>query len=205
MKRLALFAAFLMASNLAFAASFDCGKAHTRVEKLICGNKELSELDSELGIAYVSASFTDFVGRDALSASQKKWITSVRDRCSDVACLRRAYFERIDVLTLIETKRSEARYVVDQTRRSARTAEFQEQLKEYRVSGELTKCDLMVQVISREGGHDESYGAICNLDERPIMICNDTMIGKLTIRFEGFVIGGDAIAEFTEDNCPPGG
>ena len=34
------------------AASFDCGKALTKVEKLICGDTELSKLDESLNKAY---------------------------------------------------------------------------------------------------------------------------------------------------------
>ena len=34
------------------AASFDCAKAGTKVEKLICGDAGLSKLDDELAAAY---------------------------------------------------------------------------------------------------------------------------------------------------------
>ncbi len=37
------------------AASFDCGKAKTRVEKLICANAELSKLDEQLSREYKAA------------------------------------------------------------------------------------------------------------------------------------------------------
>jgi uncharacterized protein YecT (DUF1311 family) len=38
--------------SLLLAASFDCDKARTQVEKLICGSAELGKLDSELNAAY---------------------------------------------------------------------------------------------------------------------------------------------------------
>ncbi|MHB1677390.1 MAG: lysozyme inhibitor LprI family protein [Sulfuriferula sp.] len=34
------------------AASFDCGKVVTKVEKLVCANPEISKLDDTLGKAY---------------------------------------------------------------------------------------------------------------------------------------------------------
>jgi uncharacterized protein len=205
MKRLALFAACMMVSNLASAASFDCGKAQTAVEKLICGNKEISRLDSELGNAYVSASCTYVSAREALVADQKKWITDVRDKCNDVECLRRAYSNRLDILTQVRTDKAEGRYVVDEDTRSSKTAEFQKELKDVGVTGMLTKCDLMVEEAIPESVQELSYGAVCNLNGRAVMICDDTMIGKLTIKFWGFAIGGDNILYFMQHNCPPGG
>jgi uncharacterized protein len=205
MNRLVLFTMIMMVPSLTFAASFDCGKAHTKVEKMICGDKELSRLDSELGAAYASASCTYPSARDTVVAAQKKWIASVRDKCNDVGCLRRVYSERLDVLIQVRPGKSEARYVVERDRRSAQTAEFQKDLKSHGVAEKLTKCDLMVEMYSPGGGRDVSYGAVCKLNERPVLICNDTMIGKLTIDFEGGDANGDRIVDFMENNCPPGG
>ena len=37
------------------AASFDCGKAASEVEKIICGDDELSRLDESLNKAYLAS------------------------------------------------------------------------------------------------------------------------------------------------------
>ena len=46
---------FLLFPTLSLAAGFDCAKAFTAVEKLICGNPQLSAQDEELSVAYREA------------------------------------------------------------------------------------------------------------------------------------------------------
>jgi uncharacterized protein len=52
-----IFAAFflLTVARNVNAASFDCEKATSEVEKLICGDEELSMLDESLRKAYIGA------------------------------------------------------------------------------------------------------------------------------------------------------
>lgn len=76
------------------AASFDCGKASVHVEHLVCANAELSALDEDL------AWFHAHIVRIAMPANkraQQLWL-SHRNRCTDVACLRSTYIERISQL-----------------------------------------------------------------------------------------------------------
>jgi uncharacterized protein len=51
MKR-AVLAVALFAAGHALAASFDCAKASTRVERLICADKDVSALDDRLASTY---------------------------------------------------------------------------------------------------------------------------------------------------------
>jgi uncharacterized protein YecT (DUF1311 family) len=77
------------------AASFDCAKAGTKVEKLICANDELSKLDEALAAAYADAlKSTD---PDSLKAEQKAWL-KVRNACTDTTCVRQTYEARLVVL-----------------------------------------------------------------------------------------------------------
>jgi uncharacterized protein len=55
---LGTFFLLIIAENID-AASFDCGKATSEVEKLICGNEELSRLDDSLSEAYQEALKTE--------------------------------------------------------------------------------------------------------------------------------------------------
>ena len=50
--RLVLSTLPLLACFTASAASFDCAKATLPQEKLVCGDKELSRLDDQMGVAY---------------------------------------------------------------------------------------------------------------------------------------------------------
>ncbi len=51
MTKLLLFVVLLIPS-ITYAASFDCNKAHSDVEKLICNTPELSKADDELYVDY---------------------------------------------------------------------------------------------------------------------------------------------------------
>ncbi len=83
----------------ASAQSFDCAKASTRVERFICDNPRLGELDSELADAYQTA-LRDSPWASAnrrIRAEQKAWIAR-RDRCGNPGCVKRMYQMRIGQL-----------------------------------------------------------------------------------------------------------
>lgn len=85
----------LLAPLAAQAASFDCARAATPVEKMICGSPRLSELDEHLG-RYYSAGRAALGGASAcLATNQRDWLRAVRNPCKDVACLERAYLGRL--------------------------------------------------------------------------------------------------------------
>ena len=82
------------------AASFDCGKATSEVEKIICGDDELSRLDESLNKAYLQAlEWKDIKNR--IVKSQRQWL-KVRNACKDAECLKNAYEVRIKELGLSE-------------------------------------------------------------------------------------------------------
>jgi uncharacterized protein len=83
------------------AASFDCAKAGTKVEHLICDNPELSKLDDELSAQYKLA-LQDHTRAGATKFSQRQWLQE-RNHCSTAvysieACLRSTYLGRIEHL-----------------------------------------------------------------------------------------------------------
>jgi uncharacterized protein len=91
---------FMMIPTLSSAAaSFDCTKASTAIEKLICGSPQISRLDEELSVAYKEAA-TQTRDRDPLVIDQKRWLKNERGLCRDENCLKMVYQERI-----IELKR----------------------------------------------------------------------------------------------------
>lgn len=80
------------------AASFDCAKAGTKTEKLICADAELSKLDEALAVAYADAlKSTDPA---SLKAAQKAWLKR-RNRCGNVACIQAAYRQRAGAISQI--------------------------------------------------------------------------------------------------------
>ena len=81
------------------APSFDCNKASTRVERMICDHPRIARLDSEMADAYRTA-LRDSPWASAnwrIRAEQKQWIAE-RNRCRKPRCLRQLYRQRIDQL-----------------------------------------------------------------------------------------------------------
>ena len=56
------------------AASFDCAKANSKIEKLICNDNELSLLDEKLNLAY-KAALQDAGKLEATKQAKKKMAT----------------------------------------------------------------------------------------------------------------------------------
>src|SRR5215510_16488687 len=101
MKNRALFLAYCFWATLVVhascvAASFDCARASTNVERLICSSSELSKLDDLLADAYrgarAQASNAANLGRE-----QRQWMAR-RDACVDADCIKKAYEARLGVL-----------------------------------------------------------------------------------------------------------
>jgi uncharacterized protein YecT (DUF1311 family) len=78
--------------------SFDCAKAASEVEKIICADDELSRLDDSLSKAYQKALNTRI--KDQIIESQKQWMKNGRDECKNAECLKKAYEIRIKELGL---------------------------------------------------------------------------------------------------------
>jgi uncharacterized protein len=91
MKKLMLI--FVLMTFSLFGASFDCTKAKSNVEKMICQDEELSKQDEKLSTVY--ADFY-FVSKE-IKSDQKEWITQ-RNQCQDIACIKEAYSIRIEEL-----------------------------------------------------------------------------------------------------------
>jgi uncharacterized protein len=89
----------ILIPTVSSAASFDCAKANTAVEKLICGNPQISRQDEELSLAYKEAA-TQARDKDPIVIDQKRWLKNERGLCRDENCLKKVYQERI-----IELKR----------------------------------------------------------------------------------------------------
>jgi uncharacterized protein len=78
------------------AASFDCQKASTFVEKEICSNALLGKLDEALDENYKSMQAADFgASRKTLKAEQLKWL-STRNKCATTKCIIDTYRKRVD-------------------------------------------------------------------------------------------------------------
>lgn len=80
------------------AASFDCAKATTKVEKLICADPELSKLDEEMADLYKKTLATSPIPDDY--QPHQNWWLQKRNRCEDAACIQKLYSWRTTYLRM---------------------------------------------------------------------------------------------------------
>src|SRR4029450_5206962 len=91
---------FLLAlAGPAGAASFDCAKATSAVEKKICATPRLSALDDELAATYAQARRLS-ADTAAFKAAQQAWIKDERDKEDDAGSIEAAYLARIEEIRL---------------------------------------------------------------------------------------------------------
>lgn len=83
----------LLITTTLFGTSFDCTKAKTNVEKMICTVPELSGLDDELSHVYIDFYFLS----DEIKNDQRTWMKK-RNECKDSKCVQEAYKTRIQDL-----------------------------------------------------------------------------------------------------------
>ncbi len=99
------FVLFAASVNDATSASFPCSPKNTPVEKLICEDKNLSNLDEGLNKQYkVMLELSKNPGE--VKKAQRSWLMTVRDRCADKSCLRSSYEKRIGELDISLKKRT---------------------------------------------------------------------------------------------------
>lgn len=79
------------------SASFDCAKAKTKIDKLVCGDPKLSDLDDKLTALYNKVLAQSPVPEDT-KQQQREWVKDPRNLCKNADCLERAYTNRISDL-----------------------------------------------------------------------------------------------------------
>ncbi len=89
-----IFTAFIvLLPAISLAAGFNCEKASSAVEKMICANPELSQLDESMTAAYKKA-VAGASDPAPLRIDQKMWLKNTRNECRDASCLKKAYQDR---------------------------------------------------------------------------------------------------------------
>ena len=90
------------ANDLANAEnSFDCDKARTSVEHIICSNHDLIELDAAVNRGFVAMQIVnskEISYQDPVRMDQINWVRNVRNECASASCLLNAYRSRILVI-----------------------------------------------------------------------------------------------------------
>lgn len=102
--------ALTLIAPMASAASFNCAKAASPAEKLICGDAGLSKLDEDLNAAYARA--VARVGDKALMRSwQRAWLGShALGACKTAACMKPLFAARTRLLDEVVASRWNGQY-----------------------------------------------------------------------------------------------
>ena len=108
--RMLLVLALFGGASMVEAASFPCEKARSRIEKTLCADPELSQLDNDLDRYYQAARMDLRGSEECLKADQKHWLKAVRDVCADKACLKAAYLDRLSELDALQPGVSAIKY-----------------------------------------------------------------------------------------------
>ena len=85
------------------AASFDCNKASTVIEKAICSDTELSKTDDEMSVVYAKV----YAINPDIKSTQRDWLKNIKQCAGEanvVSCLKEAYRIRISGLNQLTDK-----------------------------------------------------------------------------------------------------
>lgn len=110
------FGLLMVLPGIGAAASFDCSKAGTRTEKMICADSELSGLDERLSEVFQKAVKQSASQENRLQ--QKRWMSEERDRCRDSACISATYKRRIAQLESAVARTDEVKRIIIDTPKS---------------------------------------------------------------------------------------
>ncbi len=188
-----LFAGLMLST--AHSAGFDCAKANTKQEKLICNNKALSDLDSKLDTAYkqtlkvLMTSLGDQSQAQQLVADQQKWLSQTRNACNDEGCLNLAYESRImelgAPLLINGVTVNYFNGVAVFWDPSSRTDSFNQSIKANGKPGKILQCKTLIDIPSARGGRDIGMGGYCTYQENSknenVFICNDDLVGNFKL------------------------
>ena len=118
----------LVPTPSAQGASFDCGKAQTKVEHIICDDPDISKLDEELNAAY-KAAVQDKQQADLTKRAQKYWM-KLRNACGDAKCVKATYQNRLLALPQAPFDGAESE-IANNAHRQTPSASPYELLQEY--------------------------------------------------------------------------
>jgi uncharacterized protein len=108
--RLIVTALAILASCHGAAASFDCAKAKSRLEILICSEPNLSALDEQLASVY-RAALSRTGDRNTLIRWQREWLNSYSlSVCLDASCVSREIRARIEILGRVAAEEAPTRW-----------------------------------------------------------------------------------------------
>lgn len=114
--KLPVFTIFIIifSSSFVYDGGFDCKKASLQIEKKICSDKQLYDLDTMMWLAYKKALANPLI-RDNLKSEQQIWLTNIRNECQNYECINQVYRKRISTLNNLSIDSEKTKLSVDET------------------------------------------------------------------------------------------
>ena len=81
-------------ASAATGPSFNCARAGNDVERTICADPGLAAQDRDLAEIFNNTRSQGGIDAKALRRAQDVWLSNIRNRCADRACISRAYRDR---------------------------------------------------------------------------------------------------------------
>jgi uncharacterized protein len=194
----------------AFAASFDCSRAASTTEKLICSDAMTSALDGKLKQTYKTAlaKASEEIDKRSLAQEQRNWIKYTRAICQDITCLQKAYSDRIAILARNEKNiQNDKSYCASPGGRkgnaddcginaqvyrdpNSRIDSFNLSLVRQKQTGRIIACRRLIDLW--DGAHigpgrgEQTFGGYCVLQNgaqrQNVEICGDDMAGDFQMK-----------------------
>src|SRR5208282_4004523 len=98
-----LLSVLLATPALCLASGLDCSKASSPVEKAICSNYRLIDLDKQLSQIYSEALQQGSAAE--VRKGQRQWLRTRRDVCKTKDCIETVYEKRIEELSRVAASR----------------------------------------------------------------------------------------------------
>lgn len=205
----------MLHAGTAAAASFDCTRAATTVEKVICRDDALSRLDDQMTVSYRNKLAAMAAGdKKTLLDEQRSWLRLTRPLCEDAACLQRVYEVRQRWIDACGNGCFEAPEVYPKANfdynlvrhrdPNGNNSVFNKDLEKQRL-GRVAGCEALVEIAVGTAHGDSAFGAVCKVEngkERSVvMVCNDRMLGHFSMTKAQLGLPADQLVDFTIDRC----
>ena len=128
MKAVAALSFLMVLPGTCAAASFDCSKARTPAEKMICANSELSGMDERLNTLFQKAMKQSAGRAKEVQQAEQQWMSQERNKCGNVACLSAAYKKRIAELEAVLARTDDVMKIIIDTPKSGWRNSYGEQV-----------------------------------------------------------------------------
>ena len=204
--QLIILVSLLSVQKTSLSASFDCMKAQSYAETMICQDTVLSSLDDDLAKEYKAllkrANTND---KQAIRFMQRDWLKTWRSYCKTIKCLKLKYNSRIDFLKRWDKFYSDIKFM-RVVGKHIYPVEVLNDTNSRKFKIDIKNCTLLIVVPVPNRNANRSYGAICtktsDSPHKQVMVCDDEMVGHYSVKnINARVPSKYDLTDFVVNNC----